>query len=234
VLLCGLLAFSGCHRHRPEQPAVSDVPDTAIVRPDTVRVSEEPPAPAFYVPPVRQWLSVRMSGAVKMPGMGSLDVNLFAVVLRDSLIYLHISKFGIELGRALCRPGKILLLVHPELAYWEGDYATFRKKSGVPLEFGVLQDVLLLTSRDARTVVDTDGYLIRMDWPDRDGGCYLQAAYGTYADIASGSQVKYPQDIRLSMPKSGGNLRMTVKSVKVDEPGPVTVRVPEKYRPLQW
>ena len=232
-LLC-LLGFTGCHGPRSGKPEKLPVSDTVKVMTDTVSVPLVIHSPATYVPPVRQWLSVRMSGNVKVPGMGGLDLNLFAVLLKDSLVYLHISKFGIELGRALCSPEKMLLLVHPELAYWEGDYAAFRKKSGVPLDFGTLQDLLLLTPRNVNDVVDSAGYLIRVRWLDQGGVCYLQAKYGTYSDIAADSQVRYPQQIMISMPRSGGTAYMSVKSVKVEVPGPVSVRIPSKYKPLQW
>ncbi len=194
----------------------------------------EPELPVAYVPPVRQWLSVRGVARVEMPGMGALDLNLFAVVRKDSLIYLHVSKFGIELGRALCTPEKVVVLIHPESAYWTGGYSLLRKKTGLPLDFDMVQDLLLLTPKNVRTVIDSNGYLRKVQWVSSDGGGTVTAEYGDYGNAGGeGVMFVYPKTISVSLPSMGGSARVTVKSAKPDVPGPASLKIPEKYKPLK-
>ena len=89
---------------------------------------------------------------------------------KDSAVYLHVSKFGIELGRALCRPEKVVVLVHQESGYWEGSYALLRKKTGLPVDFEMVQDLLLLTPHNAQVDIDSSGYLRKAQWASLNGG----------------------------------------------------------------
>ena len=228
-----VLLLSACNRSRrgaelPVQPAV----DTVQVDVDTVPVA--PPVPKAYAPPVRQWLSVRASGRMEVPGAGGLELNLFAVLAKDSVVYLHVSKFGIELGRALCRPEKVVVLVHPESGYWEGSYALLRQKTGLPLDFEMVQDLLLLTPHNARVETDSGGFLRKVQWTSAEGGGTVTAKYSEYGNIGGeGVEVFYPGVISVSLP-SLGSARLTVKSAKPDVPGPVSLKIPEKYKRLKF
>ena len=232
-LLAGLLLFSACTRSRkgtegPVQPAV----DTVQVSVDTVPVA--PPAPKAYMPAVRRWLSIRASGKMDVPGLGGQDLNIFAVLAKDSVLYLHVSKFGIELGRALCTPEKVVVLIHPESAYWTGGYSLLRKKTGLPLDFDMVQDLLLLTPKNVRTVIDSNGYLRKVQWVSSDGGGTVTAEYGDYGNAGGeGVMFVYPKTISVSLPSMGGSARVTVKSAKPDVPGPASLKIPEKYKPLK-
>ncbi|MBO4773408.1 MAG: DUF4292 domain-containing protein [Bacteroidales bacterium] len=231
-LVACLLLFSSCTNSRREKGGQTQpVVDTVQVQADTLPVP--PPAPQAYVPPLRQWLSVRASGRMEIPGAGGLELNLFAVVAKDSAVYLHVSKFGIELGRALCRPEKVVVLVHPESGYWEGSYALLRKKTGLPVDFEMVQDLLLLTPHNAQVDIDSSGYLRKAQWASLNGGGAVAAKYSDYGNIGGeGVKVMYPKTISVSLP-SLGSARLTVKSAKPDVPGPASLKIPEKYKPLK-
>ncbi|MBO7623835.1 MAG: DUF4292 domain-containing protein [Bacteroidales bacterium] len=235
LLTVVVLLASACNRSRKgTECPVEVVEDTVQAVVDTVPVPVEPSVPKAYAPSVRQWLSVRASGRMEVPGAGGLELNLFAVLAKDSVVYLHISKFGIELGRALCRPEKVVVLIHPESGYWAGSYALLRKKTGLPLDFEMVQDLLLLTPHNARVEIDSGGFLRKVQWTSAEGGGTVTAQYSDYAHIGGeGAELLYPRSISVSLP-SLGSARLTVKSAKPDVPGPVSLKIPEKYKLLKF
>ena len=222
-----LVLLAGCRWHKTASPETPEVRDTVPV------VVVEPELPVAYVPPVRQWLSVRGVAHFDMPGMGGLDLNLFAVVRKDSVVYLHVSKFGLELGRALCRPESVVVLLHVESSYWKGGYSQIRQKTGLPVDFQTLQDLLLISPVNAQTVVDSNGFLAKASWLKQDGSVYLKVGYKEYANIGDSTEVLYPRSISISIPSMGSG-RMTVKSAKVEVPGPASLKIPEKYKRMEW
>ena len=233
LFLCFLMLMSaGCRRggRNPEQPGTAA--DTVVVAPPAVR--DTVPAWRWYSPPVRQWFSARATAKVPLDKMGSVDVNLFAVVAKDSLIYLHVSKFGMELARVLCAPDSIVALLHTEQAYWKGDYSVFRRRLGVPMDFSTLQGLLLVHPEGMRVVSDSAGFLRQIRWVERDSILRMEVSYRRYAPVSESEGLLYPMDISISLPRVESSARLAVKSVNVEVPGPVSLRIPTKYKRISW
>ncbi len=102
----------------------------------------------FVVNPEYHWFSSRMNCAIHREEGAELNFSVFMVVAKDSIIYLNVSKFGIELGRMVCTPDSIRLLVHPSTLYWTGTYADVYRVTGFALDYFILQS--LLTNADFR------------------------------------------------------------------------------------
>ena len=185
---------------------------------------------ASYVPPVRQWLSVRGNAEIRFPGADDgLIVNYFAVLAKDSLMYLHISKFGIELGRVLCSPDSLTLLLHTSQSYWQGTYTVLYSTLGVPLNFRMLQDLFLLSPGLPGKSVGTDGFLTQTVWT-KDTVTLFTVDYAQYENVGKDSLiVYYPQTMQLRIPDPDVEIRLSHRAVKVEVPGPVSLKIPEKY-----
>lgn len=84
------------------------------------------------------WLSYRANMRADWNN-GGADAALFFVNRKDSLIYINISKMGIELFRLVATPDSVKYLNRLEGTYALGDYTLLRKKFGVQANFDMLQ-----------------------------------------------------------------------------------------------
>lgn len=184
-----------------------------------------------YVPPVRQWLSLRGNAEVRFSGAEEgLTVNYFAVLAKDSLLYLHVSKFGIEFARACCTPDSLTVLLHTSQSYWQGAYSLFYGTLGIPLNFKMLQDLLLLSQELPGKQVDSAGFPTQAVWKAGDTATLFTVDYARYENAGQDSlAVYYPQEMRLRVPEAEVEVRLQHRAVKVDVPGPSSLKIPEKY-----
>lgn len=188
-------------------------------------------AVASYTPPVQHWLSLRGSADVRLSGGDEgMTVNYFAVLAKDSLLYLHISKFGIEIARALCRPDSMTVLLHPAQAYWQGSYSILYSVFGIPLNFKTLQELLLLSPTLPHKSVDAQAQLTQTVWTLNDTATLFTVDYAHYENVGKDSlEVYYPLDMQLRVPEADVEVRLQHRSVKVEVPGPSSLKIPEKY-----
>lgn len=65
--------------------------------------------------------------------------NLINVI--DSFLYIQVNVAGIEIGRALANPDKILLINKFEKNYYDGDYTALQILLGIDFDFNTLQAI---------------------------------------------------------------------------------------------
>lgn len=221
LILLSSLMISGLHLYAQDKTTV------AVSHSLWVNGQETP----VYTPPIQHWLSVRGIAEFRMSNVDDgIGLNYFAVLAMDSILYLHLSKFGIELGRALCTPDSLTVLIHTSQSYWSGTYSLLYSALGIPLDFRVLQELLLLSPELPEKSVDSSGYLTKTSWKSKDTSTLFTVDYAQYENVGKDSlTVYYPHKMLLRVPESDLEVRMQHRSVKVEVPGPSSLKIPDKY-----
>ncbi|MBO4282589.1 MAG: DUF4292 domain-containing protein, partial [Bacteroidales bacterium] len=110
------------------------------------------------------WFSARGSVDWQPEGEEAVRFTMFYAVAKDSLLYVHLSKFGIELARALFRPDSVFLLLSATGNYWTGTYAVLGRKVGYPVDFSLLQGLLTAMPDAPYVQTDSNGLLRTAQW----------------------------------------------------------------------
>jgi len=154
------------------------------------------------------WISYRGNISVE-----SNNFNVFVVNRRDSIIYLTVSKLGIEGVRLVLTPDTAKFLNHLASNYYVGDYVLLEKWTGFNVDFYMLQSLLA-----------------GEELPEH-AKSFIQASYGNFTTIDS-----YPffQHANFVIPKEDLQLNIQIKSIKRNEAGPTSIRIPEKYKPMNF
>ena len=72
----------------------------------------------------------------------SVSFSVRMALIKDSLIYFSVSKFGIPVGKALITPGKAAYYETIGGTYYEGSLSGISKKIGLDLNFNQLQSLI--------------------------------------------------------------------------------------------
>ena len=156
------------------------------------------------------WITYRANASLSSLDMNNF--NVFVVNRRDSIIYITISKMGIEGARIVLTPDTVKFLNHLSSNYYIGNYAVLDKLVGFKTDFYMVQ--LLLTGGDT---------------PER-AKSFLQASYGNFTTVDA---QPFFQQADFVVFRENLQLSLTVKSVKLNEAGPTSIRIPEKYTPIK-
>lgn len=87
------------------------------------------------------WYSSRMS--IELSGTNEEEFSAFVVSNRDTIIYINISKFGIEIARITLTPDTLTFLNRFEHLYYQGDYSFIKKNYGFEINFNIIQSIIL-------------------------------------------------------------------------------------------
>jgi hypothetical protein len=143
----------------------------------------------------------------------NLNVVIFVVNRKDSIIYATLSKMGIEGARFVLTPDTVKFLNHLSSNYYVGDYALLDKLIGFKTNFYMMQS--LLTGEDI----------------SEEAKSFLQANYGNFTNIDS---QQFFQQADFVVEREDLWLSITVKNIKLNEAGPTSIRIPEKYTPIKY
>jgi uncharacterized protein YpmB len=210
-----------------------------------------------------QWLSTRIRAEIGADGEQQ-KATIFLVNRKDSLIYINISKFGIEGARAVITKDSVKYMNRLEMTYYVGDYSIFYKMFGVHLNFNMMQSLILacdFTNFDKPTeFVEKDGKLtftltqrkhrsdnIRINQNlvfskdlkkvlqnEIEDARTMQKAIVQYVDFQEVDKVLLPLNWNISVP--GANLKATFvnESLRLNVPGPTSIRIPDRYKPINF
>lgn len=204
------------------------------------------------------WYSTRIS-----IGLSSSDdeISGFIVNKRDSLIYLNINKFGIELFRVVLTLDTITMVNRFEKTYYKGDYSIISKLYGISLTFDMIQSIFLgetfsnfKSKSDNNYLTDTT---ISISIPRNVDTIHKIAINQQYTinkrtNLLVKNWVKdiQTQQVTTIIYKShetienyifpslytielpGMSVTITTKSSKVNIPGPTSLSIPQKYTPM--
>lgn len=208
-----------------------------------------------------QWISTRIKAEI-----GSEDdqqkATIFLVNRKDSLIYINISKFGIEGARAVITKDSVKYMNRLEMTYYVGDYSIFYKMFGVHLNFDMLQSLIIATDfknfDNSLNIAEQDNIIefSSVYRKHRKDNIFLsqrilfsktqskiiknevedvrsmQKIIVQYTDFQAVDGQSFPLNWSILVP--GANLKavFTNESFRVNVPGPTSIRIPDRYKPI--
>jgi len=197
-----LITLIACKTQQTMLPAVV----TESVSPPQTEVATERSDSLAHKKLDYNWISYRANLSVSMDNLNNL--NLFVVNRKDSIIYITVSKMGIEGMRLVLTPDSVKFLNHLSSSYYVGGYSV-SKTVGQQVDFYMIQSLLTGEEPSPKTS--------------------LQAKYGNFTAIDS--QLFFQQaDFIVSKDLQ---INVVVKNIKLNAEGPTSIRIPEKYTPIK-
>jgi len=157
------------------------------------------------------WISYRANANVSNNSELN-NFNVFVVNRKDSIIYTALSKFGIEGARLVLTPDSVKFLNHLTSEYYVGNYAILEQLVGLKADFYTVQSLLL-----------------GEELPENLKSA-VQASYGNFTTINSQSFFQQADFVIL---KDDLRVNLVLKNIKLNEQGPTSIRIPEKYMPMK-
>lgn len=211
-----LIGIGGCRRQVPTttptaQPSTRPTLDSSVVsRPVSGSTSSDASAnPASVAKAIDAnvaqvdfaFLTMRSKLSFKSPQQAIDNANVSIRVQKDSLIWLSISKLGIEGARVLIARDSVRILDKINRQYAVADYGTISQQFRFPLSFDLLQALLVgnlpLPNQPAQVVrQQADTLLLR------------QTNNGSQIDNYIGEQNRKLAKLLVSVQPSGNTLRL--------------------------
>jgi len=206
VFLGVLITLIGCKMKQSVPTAILTVP---ISHSETEIVAEQSDS-LMYKTLNYKWITYRATANISNVDIKNLTI--FVVNRKDSIIYITVSKMGIEGGRLVLTPDSVKLLNHINSNYYVGDYYILEHLVGLKTDFYTMQSLLV------------------GDYLPESTKSFIQANYGNFITINS---QQFFQQADFVIPKENLQLSITVKNIKLNEPGPTSIHIPDKYVPIR-
>ncbi|GAB3564782.1 hypothetical protein GCM10027578_10920 [Spirosoma luteolum] len=150
LLLGGLISQTSCRRqvpatNAPRADTVAVQPPAPVSRPDST-VGSRPAGqlPGTLVAPFDfAFLTTKSKLSFKSPQQEVDNASLSIRVQKDSLIWLSVSKLGIEGGRTLITRDSVTVMNRLNREYSVVDFATLSRQFNIPITFDLLQALLV-------------------------------------------------------------------------------------------
>lgn len=210
-----------------------------------------------------QWFSTRIQ-AVIGTAEESQSIQLFVVNKKDSIIYVNISKFFIEVSRAVITRDSVKFMNKIDMTYYVGDYSIFHKLFGVNLNFDMMQSLFIASDfrEFDNNFVVSDGdstitYSAMSNVHKKDNikinqsivyskstkSIYSnsiedistqQKAIITYAQYQTIDSLKFPQYWQIEIPGVKMKASFFNESLRFNVEGPTSIRIPDRYKPISF
>ena len=257
VLFClVLLCFTGC---KTKQKVISNIPEPTKEEEIISKFSAPEIIPLDY-----QWLSYRISLSYKNydTKKEKISASAFFVNKKDSIIFLTISKLGIEGMRVVATPDSVKFLNHLNSTYYSGNYSFLEKMLGFNLNFYLLQAIFLgedvadfeinfihsleneintytSSSRKNKTMNLNISQVLKTNANSKIienniTELSMQSSVNMrYWDFIPFENHYFFQQAEISIPKENILLEFKLKNIKTNAPGPTSIRIPEKYTSIR-
>ena len=180
---------------------------TAMSVEKQVFVDTLPPMASDY-----QWISYRGKVDVTDTG-GTRSCNFFMVNRIDSILYLNIHAYGVEIMRAVFTPDSVTYVNKLTYQYYKGTYTPLRLLANLPISFDMVQ---------AAFNGDTDKL------PQRQKYVFNYSNFDRVDSTSSFfTELKF-KDLNHVL-----EIHALLKSIKFNVPGPTSIRIPEKFEELK-
>ena len=138
VLFLLIVCFSGCKTKQKLSPTASKEEikkETAATVPKTMK----PQITSLDY----EWLSYRMNVSILdyTTKKETQNVSAFYVNRKDSVIYIALNKFLVEIARVVLTPDSVKYVEHFGSTYYSGDYSFFNKLIGFNVNFKLIQAI---------------------------------------------------------------------------------------------
>lgn len=210
-----------------------------------------------------QWFSSRVKALITND-TETQSVIIFVVNKKDSILYFNISKFAIEISRAVLTPDSVKFMNKLDMTYYVGDYSIFPKRFGVSLNFNMIQSIFIASDFNQFdynfNVVDTDSTIIfnhlnRLNKKDNikinqtytytkqnstifsdsiEDVISQQKAIITYSQYQIIDNIKFPQFWQIEIPGIKMKAQFLNESLRFNIDGPTSIRIPDRYKPISF
>ncbi len=210
-----------------------------------------------------QWFTTRVKALITTDNE-SQSVVIFVVNKKDSIIYLNISKFAIEISRAVLSKDSVKFMNKLDMTYYVGDYSIFPKKFGVTLNFNMIQSIF--TASDFRqfddnfNIIGSDSTItfnqlnrrnkkdnIRINqsisYSKQNSNIFLnsiedavsqQKAIVTYTQFQNVENIKFPQFWQIEIPGIKMKAQFLNESLHFNIEALTSIRIPDRYKPISF
>lgn len=236
----------------------SQINDTTMIASDSSHnlISNQFPEISY------QWISYQIKVKIMQEDATPTSIQMFFVNQIDSIIYLNFNKMGIELLRMVLTPDEIIYVNKLDETYYQGPYDGFRLfLINIPFDFYFVQaifngvdvpnfepdlvfiegDTLLHYSASERKnskyklsimqdlFLNNDNTLYRNEITDLTTFNSIEILYSHYNLVSS---IPFFNKIKLTIEDEDVEFDGELKNVKINIPGPTSIRIPKKFRPL--
>ncbi|MBQ7490397.1 MAG: DUF4292 domain-containing protein [Bacteroidales bacterium] len=206
------------------------------------------------------WITYQMRASVTT-SYDQKSVQIYFVNRIDSIIYLNINLFGIELARAVAKPDSFVFVNKLESTYYSGGYEWLSKKIGSAVDFYMIQSVFNARDfagfEDSLQLVEneTTVHLIAPQRKHRDYDLTVmqelflnpdntimtnditdlktkQSLVVNYDNYTLQSDVNFFSTLKIELEQAGIEVSAEIRNVKFNTPGPTRIKIPEKFEPL--
>jgi len=260
VILLLLIGFAGCKTKQKIPAAASN---------EAIKKEISVSAPKMMKPQLTsldyEWLSYRMNVSILdyNTKKETQSVNAFFVNRRDSVIYISVSKFLMEIARIVLTPDSVKYVEHFSSTYYSGDYSFLNKLIGFSVNFKLIQTIFtgddipdfepntLLAAVSDTTVYKSDlrknRQLNLSVSQEMKTNSQHKIIENTITEIQQkrSLSVKYSdfstvdksqlffQQADISIPSEKLLLNLKLKDIRVNIPGPTSVNIPAKYKEIE-
>jgi hypothetical protein len=210
-----------------------------------------------------QWISYRMNlSLMDYPSKKEImSVSAFFVNRKDSIIYITISKLGIEGARAVITPDTVKFINHLTSEYYLGDYTFLEQLLGFKVSFAMLQslfmgeDVAGFEPNCRLTIVKDTNIYTSSSRKNKETGVTIAQELKTdsaqkviennmtelatqtfigmrYWDFTNIDSQAFFQQAEALIPSQNKMLQFNIKNIRINVPGPVSIQIPAKYKPI--
>ncbi len=158
------------------------------------------------------WISYRGKADIVDTG-GTRTCNFFFVNRVDSIIYLNISAYGIEVMRAVLTPDSIKYVNKLTYQYYAGTYAPVRLLLNMPVDFAWVQDIF-------------SGH-----GDERLARSRFACEYHDFVEVDSTRS--FFTEMVLKDLNRLVEIRAHLKVTRFDVPGPTGIRIPDNFQELK-
>ncbi len=257
-ILLLLIAFNSCKSTKQQPIPVLSIDTAKIFVSQLDTVTETSATTMTFKRQNNQWYSSRITIGTST---SDDEISGYIVNKRDSIIYLNINKFGIELARIVLTIDSISMVNRFEKTFYKGDYSIVNKLYGISLSFDMVQSIFLgegfkdffSTSQnnlqtDSTTVIDIPRsvdsihkivlhQMLTIDIKEsvirKNWMKDVQTQKVAIVDYLSYEKIEdYQFPCNYSIELPGMSVRIVTKSTKVNTPGPTSLSIPQKYTPM--
>ncbi|MDR2408158.1 MAG: DUF4292 domain-containing protein [Bacteroidales bacterium] len=193
----------------------------------------------------------------------TITLSAFFVNRKDSIIYMTISKLGYEGARVVITPDSVKYVNHLNQTYYCGDYSFINKLLGFKANFYLLQAIFtgedipgLEPNMFVTTTQDTNIYrsslrrnkdmelsvlqelktdknlkVIENNITELQTATFVSAQYGDF--ILIDDVQLFFQHATILIPSEKIQLDCKLKSIKLNMPGPTSIKIPLKYSAIE-
>lgn len=189
----------------PVSAAWAQSVDSAAVSVDTTTVL---PMASGY-----DWITYRGKADI-IDREGTKTCNFYMVNRIDSILYLNVSAYSIEVIRAVFTPDSVIYVNKLTSQYYRGDYAPIRRHLPFDFDFQVVQ---ALFNGDVEKLPE---------------GQKLAFEYSAFEPVDSVSS--FFTEFVFKELNRVIEVRGKIKMLRLNVPGPTSIRIPEKFERLEF